>query len=131
MPLKHSTFRWFDAPSCKATPVSIRQLMDSTILITACNELYCRFIASRHTMVSCGITRRKLIILHPLFLIHSTTSPSSLSNWLPFKIGYPRLFYNSIAYPNILYLITNLIAIGHAFKELNIIHGSKPKKAIC
>ncbi|SFF90429.1 hypothetical protein SAMN05216283_1212 [Sunxiuqinia elliptica] len=40
MPLKHSTFRWFDAPSCKATPVSSCSFATSTISITACNELY-------------------------------------------------------------------------------------------
>jgi|GEM_PF-2124596 len=35
MTLYHSTFRWFDASSCKATPV-VQLTTVSTILITAC-----------------------------------------------------------------------------------------------
>jgi len=38
MTLYHSTFRWFDASSCKATPV-VQLTTVSTILITACRTL--------------------------------------------------------------------------------------------
>ena len=54
MALYHSTFRRFDAPSCKVTPV-VQLTTVSTILITACRTVFCRCSASRHTMKSLGI----------------------------------------------------------------------------
>jgi len=54
MALYHSTFRRFDAPSCKVTPV-VQLTTVSTILITACRTVFCRCSASRHTMKSCRL----------------------------------------------------------------------------
>ncbi len=66
MALYHSTFRRFDALSCKTTP-EVQLTTVSSILVAACRTLYCRCSASRHTMVSCRITKRFPTNLHRLY----------------------------------------------------------------
>jgi hypothetical protein len=81
MPLKHSTFRWFEALSCKTTSVghpSTNRFHHLNYSMQRTKN--CRFFASRHTMSSSGLKTTNFSVKHlPLLIFisfHFSTKPA-------------------------------------------------------
>ncbi len=93
MALYQSTFRWFASLVCTTLAVVHQPQAGSTISITACNEYYLPFIASRHTMARSRSLAICFLIsfMFSFLLICLDSSNAAMGYYLLLATGYSCL----------------------------------------